>query len=73
MLTSEAANLKNIKTPTLVLWGDKETIFVRSEQDALMSDLPNAVIKVYKDSGHSLHWEQPGEFAKDLQDFMASG
>jgi pimeloyl-ACP methyl ester carboxylesterase len=61
--------LKKIKTPTLVLWGDKD-FFPRSEQDSLVSALPNAVLKVYKDTGHALHWERPEQFATDLQKFI---
>jgi pimeloyl-ACP methyl ester carboxylesterase/tetratricopeptide (TPR) repeat protein len=61
--------LKKIKTPTLILWGDKD-FFPRSEQDSLVSALPNAVLKVYKDTGHALHWERPEKFATDLQAFI---
>ncbi|HEX3183780.1 MAG TPA: alpha/beta fold hydrolase, partial [Pyrinomonadaceae bacterium] len=64
------ADLTKIKAPTLILWGDKETIFPRSEQDALLAALPNARLKVYEDTGHGMHWERPERFAKDLQEFM---
>jgi pimeloyl-ACP methyl ester carboxylesterase len=71
MLAPEAeVELKKIKTPTLILWGDKESIFPRSEQDRLASELRHAVLKVYPDTGHALHWERPERFAKDLQDFI---
>lgn len=71
MLSPEAtAQLKKIKTPTLILWGDKETVFPRSEQDLLVTALPNSVLKVYTDTGHALHWERPERFAKDLQEFI---
>ena len=62
--------LKKIKTPTLILWGDKESVFPRSEQDLLVSALRNSVLKVYADTGHALHWERPERFAKDLQEFI---
>jgi pimeloyl-ACP methyl ester carboxylesterase len=62
--------LAKIKVPTLILWGDKETVFPRSEQDALLASLPNARLKVYEDTGHAMHWERPERFAKDLQEFM---
>ncbi|HEX2271390.1 MAG TPA: alpha/beta fold hydrolase [Pyrinomonadaceae bacterium] len=62
--------LAKIKVPTLILWGDKETVFPRSEQDLLLAALPNARLKVYEDTGHSMHWERPERFAKDLQEFM---
>ncbi len=64
------ADLTKIKAPTLILWGDKETIFPRSEQDRLLAALPNARLKVYEDTGHGMHWERPERFAQDLQEFM---
>jgi pimeloyl-ACP methyl ester carboxylesterase/tetratricopeptide (TPR) repeat protein len=64
--------LKKIKAPTLILWGDKD-FFPRSEQDALVSGLRNAELKVYKDTGHALHWERPDKFAADLQAFISKG
>ncbi len=71
MLAPDAsAELKKIKTPTLILWGDKESIFPRSEQDLLTSALRNSVLKVYPETGHALHWERPERFAKDLQEFI---
>jgi pimeloyl-ACP methyl ester carboxylesterase len=71
MLAPEAAaELSKIKAPTLIIWGDKETIFPRSEQDRLVATLPNAVLKVYPNTGHVPNWEHPEQFAKDLQAFI---
>ena len=71
MLSPKAqVQLAKIKVPTLILWGDKETVFPRSEQDLLLAALPNARLKVYEDTGHAMHWERPERFAKDLQEFM---
>jgi pimeloyl-ACP methyl ester carboxylesterase len=71
MVSPEAnAELKKIKAPTLILWGDKENVFPRSEQDLLAAALPNSVLKVYEDTGHALPWERPDRFAKDLQEFI---
>lgn len=71
LLAPEAAvELKNIKVPTLIVWGDKETVFPRSEQDLLTSALRNSVLKIYPDTGHSPHWERPERYAKDLQEFI---
>ncbi|HEU4796358.1 MAG TPA: alpha/beta fold hydrolase, partial [Pyrinomonadaceae bacterium] len=73
MMSPDAGvQLKKIKTPTLVLWGDKD-FFPRTEQDSLVSALPNAVLKIYKDTGHALHWERPEKFAADLQAFLNEG
>jgi hypothetical protein len=65
-----SVQLKKIKAPTLILWGDRETICPRSEQDLLVSGLRNSTLKVYTDTGHALHWERPERFAKDLQAFI---
>ena len=71
LLAPEAeVQLKKIKTPTLIVWGDKENLFPRAEQDLLVSELRNSVFKVYPDTGHALHWERPERFAKDLQEFI---
>ena len=71
MLSPEAdVQLTKIKAPTLIIWGDKENIFPRSEQDALLAVLKNSVLKVYPDTGHAPNWEKPERFAKDLQQFL---
>ena len=71
MLAPEAeVDLKKIKNRTLIIWGDKESIFPRSEQDMLTSALRNSVLKVYADIGHVPVWEAPEQVAKDLQEFI---
>jgi non-heme chloroperoxidase len=61
----------DISIPTLILWGDRDSIFDRAEQDALAASLQNAVLKIYPETGHALHWERPRPFAEDLKDFIA--
>ncbi|MDQ4122922.1 MAG: alpha/beta fold hydrolase [Acidobacteriota bacterium] len=63
--------LDQIKVPTLIFWGDKETVFLRQEQDLLKARIANSVLKVYPGTGHSPHWEQPEKFAKDLENFVS--
>lgn len=63
--------LKKITAPTLVIWGDRETVFPdRADQDALASAIPNAVLRVYADTGHGPTWERPEWVAKDLHAFL---
>ena len=64
------ADLAKIKSPTLIIWGDKENIFPRSEQDSLVAALRNAVLKVYQDTGHAPTWERPEQVVKDLHEFI---
>ena len=71
MLAPEAeVELRKIKSPTLIIWGDKEQIFPRSEQDSLVAALRHAVLKVYPNTGHAPNWERPEQVAKDLQEFI---
>jgi pimeloyl-ACP methyl ester carboxylesterase len=62
--------LSNIKVPTLILWGEREMIFPRAEQDSLVKALPNAVLKAYPETGHAPHWERPQQFVNELEDFI---
>jgi pimeloyl-ACP methyl ester carboxylesterase/tetratricopeptide (TPR) repeat protein len=72
MLAKETSvQLSNIKTPTLILWGEHETIFNRAEQELLIAGIKNAELKVYEATGHSPHWEWPDRTAQDLETFMS--
>lgn len=64
--------LNKVHVPTLVFWGDKDSIFSRADQDLLVKTIPHATLRVYPDTGHALHWEQPEKFARDLLDFIAA-
>lgn len=64
-----ASQLGWITAPTLVLWGDHDQIFPRSEQDALVRTIPAATLQVYSETGHALHWERPQEFVADVLRF----
>ena len=66
-----AALLNQIGMPALLLWGDRDTIFSRAEQDTLAAGLANAILKVYPATGHALHWERPEQFVRDLEGFIA--
>lgn len=65
-------DLKKIRVPTLVLWGDKDNFFKRADEDLLVKTIPQATLTVYPETGHALHWEQPDKFAKDLLAFTSS-
>ena len=64
-----SAQLGEIKTPTLIVWGDQDAICPRSEQEALAAAIAGAQLVVYSDAGHALHWEEPEGFAADLVAF----
>ena len=72
LLADAGAELNKIESPTLIIWGDRETIFLRAEQDALLSAIANARLRVYEGTGHSPTWELPERVAKDIQEFISS-
>ncbi|HVK05337.1 MAG TPA: alpha/beta hydrolase [Armatimonadaceae bacterium] len=56
--------------PTLAVWGDRDDIFPRAEQEKLVAALPDARLTVYAETGHAVHWERPERFARDLEAFV---
>jgi non-heme chloroperoxidase len=60
------------RVPTLVLWGDRDAIFGRREQDALVRRHAPATLTVYAGTGHAPHWEEPERFARDVLGFLAA-
>jgi pimeloyl-ACP methyl ester carboxylesterase len=71
--TEPATVLGKHRIPTLLIWGDRDAVFPRSEQDALLTMIPSASLKVYEETGHAVHWERPAEVARDLERFIESG
>ena len=70
MLTGTDAELAKIKSPTLIIWGEGETVFLRKEQEALVSRIANSELDVYEETGHSPTWEFPERVARDLKEFI---
>jgi non-heme chloroperoxidase len=67
----DAADLKFISAPTLVIWGKHDGLFAGcDEQRRLLAALPNARLVVYPDAGHSPNWEWPERLAADLDAFL---
>lgn len=62
--------LSNIKAPTLVVWGDRDSVVPRDEQDKLAAHIRDSQLVVYTGTGHSPHWEEPERFAADLMNFV---
>jgi pimeloyl-ACP methyl ester carboxylesterase len=61
--------LRNIAAPTLILWGNKDSIFTRKDQDDLLERISDSRFIEYT-AGHALHWEKPDEVAADLLSFL---
>jgi pimeloyl-ACP methyl ester carboxylesterase len=62
--------LADIEAPTLIVWGDQDTIFFESDQQTLDAGIPDSTLLVYEGIGHGVHWEDPDRFTADLVDFL---
>ncbi|GLC24794.1 alpha/beta fold hydrolase [Roseisolibacter agri] len=60
------------RIPTLVVWGDRDQVFPRAEQEQLVRAYQPATLAVYAGTGHALHWEEPERFARDVLAFLAT-
>ena len=65
-----AAHLGRIDAPTLLIWGDRDALLGRAEQDALAAAIAGARLVVYPETGHSPQWERPERVARDLEAFL---
>ena len=63
--------LGRISAPALLLWGDRDGLLPRAQQEALARSI-RARLVVYDGCGHGLHWEDPARAAADLAAFHAS-
>jgi non-heme chloroperoxidase len=62
--------LREIKAPTLMLWGEKDPLFPREEQERLAAAIPGASLRVYPETGHAVHWDRPEWVVRDLEGFI---
>jgi non-heme chloroperoxidase len=66
----DASELPTLQTPTLIIWGDRDTIISRDATDALARSIASSTLLVYEGVGHTPHWEDPDRFARDLAVFV---
>jgi len=66
----DTQELATLRTPTLIIWGDRDAIIDRDATDTLARSIPASRLVVYDGIGHSPHWEDPDRFARDLAGFV---
>jgi non-heme chloroperoxidase len=64
--TTEAGT---ITAPTLILWGDRDVLCPRPDQEALVAAICGARLVTFQGTGHAVHWEQPERVAAELAAF----
>lgn len=70
METDFSAELGRIKAPTLIIWGDRDSFFLRNEQERLTKAISGSRLLVYEGVGHDPNWEEPERLAADLSEFI---
>jgi len=70
LASGDSARLGGIRVPALILWGERDAIFPRREQQLLQSRIAGSEMRLYPGIGHAPHWEAPGRVVRDLLEFM---
>jgi pimeloyl-ACP methyl ester carboxylesterase len=58
-----------IGAPALILWGDRDPLCPRADQEDLLRTIARSQLIVYRGAGHALHSEEPARCAGDLAAF----
>jgi len=68
---SGVAGLADIKSPTLVLWGDGDRAYLWPQPEQLWHEISDARLAVIPGCSHAVHLEKPDLFNAMLRDFLA--
>ena len=66
-----ASELSEVRIPSLLVWGELDTIVSPTVGEAMAAIMPNAELIIIPDSGHMPQWEKPAAFADALLGFLA--
>ncbi len=70
--TSDPANYQRLTMPTLLIWGDSDTVIPLEEGEYLHSILPNAQLAVMQGVNHIPHLEDRERFIEIVLGFLKS-
>lgn len=68
----DVALLKQIKAPTLVLWGGKDRLLPVELAERFARDIAGAKLVVFEDLGHLPHEEDPARTVAEVRRFLGS-
>lgn len=64
--------LSEVKTPSLVIWGENDRIIPRDSGLQYVEGLASARLEVVPDAGHLVEWDQPARLAELIAGHAAS-
>lgn len=70
MVQDLGPELRAIRAPTLLLWGDQDGFVARADQDRLLTGIRGAALTVLEGAGHDPHWEEPQRAAELIAAFI---
>ena len=62
--------LKTINVPTLLMTGDEDAMTGVNEAELMRQHIPNSELRVIPKAAHYSAWEQPGDAAKIIRQFL---
>jgi len=68
-----SAQLPQLVAPTLLLWGDQDSIVSAQDQAELDALIPDSQLIVYEQAGHGVHVELPERVTHDIARFLREG
>lgn len=71
-LTDWSLHAARIAAPTLILWGDQDSLFDAGSQDSLRTILPDATYETYAGHGHNMFWEVPDAVGARITAFLST-
>jgi non-heme chloroperoxidase len=70
LTVDDTGRLGEISAPTLILWGEQDALLPRKEQEQRAAAIPDAILRVYPETGHLAHWVRPEWVVRDLEAFL---
>ncbi len=70
-LNAVAPDLKYLTVPTLIIWGEKDTLFPQQWGIRLNRNIPNSQLKVVPGAGHLILHDAPDQVGRLVADFVA--
>jgi 2-hydroxy-6-oxonona-2,4-dienedioate hydrolase len=65
-------HLEDIRSETLILWGDRDRTYAWSQVDVLWRTIPNSHLAVLPGCAHAVHLERPKLFNSIVTEFLAA-
>ena len=70
LASGDSARIGGVRVPTLIMGGEHDAVFPKSEFLLLRERIAGSELRVYPGVGHAPHWEAPEDVVRDLLAFF---